>query len=324
MPHVLSAVQYRFANAWATLDELLLIRSVSIDAVLIAFLYGMVRTFGVRPWAAAGGVAFVVLASSFEGLWALYDFSRNNAPLAAVKNLNIDAVTRWYFQGIPIDGLQRLLFYQPHHVVGYGIGMIGLITIARRIRPVDATAFAIAGLCLGLSVAISSFAGLMLTAGGRNLRRRGGAASVRLAARFRARRRRGGSAGGGHRRRPGASLRRQQRVGGRARREPHGAPRFLVGHASQLWAGDDSVRGRGAVPVETAARPRHLRGARRVVRDLLFLHQRPRSPGRVCGLARGPLPVHGGHGGDRRVVRAAAQVGAGVPLLRLDRRGRRS
>jgi hypothetical protein len=165
MPHVLSAVQYRFANAWATLDELLLIRSVSIDAVLIAFLYGMVRTFGVRPWAAAGGVTFVVLASSFEGLWALADFSRNNGPLAAVKNLNIDAVTRWYFQGIPIDGLQRLLFYQPHHVVGYGIGMIGLIAIARRIRPVDATAFAIAGVCLGLSVAISSFAGLMLTAG---------------------------------------------------------------------------------------------------------------------------------------------------------------
>jgi hypothetical protein len=164
MPHVLSAVQYRFANAWATLDELLLIRSVAIDAVLITFLYGMVRTFGVRPWAAAGGVAFVVLASSFEGLYVLYDFSRNNAPLAAVKNLNIDAVSRWYFQGIPIDGLQRLLFYQPHHAVGYGIGMIGLVSIARRIRPVDAPAFAIAGVCLGLSVAISSFAGLMLTA----------------------------------------------------------------------------------------------------------------------------------------------------------------
>ncbi len=162
MPHVLSAVQYR--TGVATLDELLLIRSVAIDAVLIAFLYGMVRTFGVRPWAAAGGVAFVVLSSSFEGLYALYDFARNSAPLSAVKSLNIDAVSRWYFQGIPIDGLQRLLFYQPHHVVGYGIGLIGLIVIARRIRPVDAAAFAIAGLCLGLSIAISSFAGLMLTA----------------------------------------------------------------------------------------------------------------------------------------------------------------
>ena len=76
MPHVLSAVQYRFAAAWATLDELLLIRSISIDAMFVAFLYGMTRAFRVRPWAAAAGVAFVVLASSFEGLYALWDFAR--------------------------------------------------------------------------------------------------------------------------------------------------------------------------------------------------------------------------------------------------------
>jgi hypothetical protein len=163
MPHVLSAVQYRFADGWATLDELLLIRSISIDAVLIAFLYGMVRTFGVRPWAAAAGVAFVVLSSSFEGLYALFDYARNGVPLRDVTNLNIDAISRWWFQGIPIDGLQRLLFYQPHHAVGYGIGMIGLLAIARRERPRDAAAFAIAGACLGLSIAISSFAGGMLT-----------------------------------------------------------------------------------------------------------------------------------------------------------------
>ena len=163
MPHVLSGVQYRFAGAWATLDELLLIRSIAIDAALIAFLYGMVRTFAVRPWAAAGGVAFVVLASSFEGLYAMFEFVRNGAAIREVRNLNIDAVTRWWFQGIPIDGLQRLLFYQPHHAVGYGIGIIGLLVIARRARARDGAAFFIAGTCLGLSVAISSFAGGMLT-----------------------------------------------------------------------------------------------------------------------------------------------------------------
>jgi hypothetical protein len=163
MPHVLSAVQYRFAGGWATLDELLLIRSISIDAVLMTFLYGMVRTFGVRPWASATGVAFVVLSSSFEGLYALFDYARNGVPLRDVKNLNIDAISRWWFQGIPIDGLQRLLFYQPHHAVGYGIGMIGLLAIARRERARDGAAFAIAGICLGLSIAISSFAGGMLT-----------------------------------------------------------------------------------------------------------------------------------------------------------------
>lgn len=163
MPHVLSGVQYRFASGWATLDELLLIRSISIDAALIAFLYGMVRTFSVRPWAAAAGVAFVTLSSSFEGLYAVVDFLRNGASIREVRNLNIDAISRWWFQGIPIDGLQRLLFYQPHHAVGYGIGLIGLLVIARRTRARDGVAFFIAGTCLGLSVAISSFAGAMLT-----------------------------------------------------------------------------------------------------------------------------------------------------------------
>ena len=164
MPHLLSGVQYRFAAAWASLDELLLIRSIAIDLFLVGFLYGMARLFRVRPWAAAIGVAFVILSTSFEGAYVLFDLSAKNAPLAAIKNLNIDAISRWYFQGIPIDGLQRLLLYQPHHIVGYTIGLIGLLALAVRKRPVDAAAFAVSGVCLGLSVAISSFAGLMVTA----------------------------------------------------------------------------------------------------------------------------------------------------------------
>jgi hypothetical protein len=165
MPHVFSAVQYRFAAQWATLDALLTVQSISVDAMFVACLYGMTRAFRVRPWAAAAGVTFAIFASSFEGLYAWWDFARNGAPLAAVKNLNIDAVSRWYFQGIPIDGLQRVLFYQPHHALGYVIGLIGLMAIALRTRAEDAVAFAVAGVCLGLSIAISSFAGLMVTAG---------------------------------------------------------------------------------------------------------------------------------------------------------------
>ena len=163
MPHMLSGVQYRFAAAWATLDELLLIRSIAIDLFFVAFLYGTARLFRVRPWAAALGVAFVILSTSFEGLYALFDFSSKDVPISEVRNLNIDAISRWYFQGIPIDGLQRLLFYQPHHIVGYTIGLLGLLALAIRTRAVDAAAFATSGVCLGLSIAISSFAGLMVT-----------------------------------------------------------------------------------------------------------------------------------------------------------------
>ena len=81
MPHVLTGAQYRFAASWASLDELLLIRSIAIDLFFVAFLYGMVRVFRVKPWAAAAGVAFVILSTSFEGLYALFDFSSKNVPI---------------------------------------------------------------------------------------------------------------------------------------------------------------------------------------------------------------------------------------------------
>jgi hypothetical protein len=163
MPHILNGVQYRFAGAWASLDELLLIHSVAIDLFFVAFLYGMVRLFRVRPWAAAIGVTFVILSTSFEGIYILFDLSSKNAPLSAIRDLNIDAISRWVFGGIPIDGLQRVLFYQPHHIVGYTIGLIGLLALAVRTRATDWAAFAVSGVCLGLSIAISSFAGLMVT-----------------------------------------------------------------------------------------------------------------------------------------------------------------
>ena len=163
MPHILTGAQYRFAGAWAALDELLLIRSISIDLFFVTFLYGVVRLFRVKPWAAASGVAFVILSTSFEGLYVLFDYSSKDLPISRVRDLNIDAISRWYFQGIPIDGLQRLLFYQPHHIVGYCIGLIGLLALSVRTRVVDPAAFAVSGVCLALSIAISSFAGLMVT-----------------------------------------------------------------------------------------------------------------------------------------------------------------
>jgi len=164
MPHVLTAVQYRFAEGWASLDELLLVRSVFIDAFFVALLYGTVRLFGVRPWASAAGVAFVIVSSSFEGGYALYDFWSHGGPMAAVRNLNIDGVTGWYMRGMKIDGLQRMLFYQPHHIVGYAMGLLGLYAVSHRSRPRDAAAMFVSGILLALSILISSFAGLMFTA----------------------------------------------------------------------------------------------------------------------------------------------------------------
>lgn len=162
LPHLSTAVTYR--NGHADLDELLLTHSVLIDACFLAFLYGLARWFVSAPAAAALGVVTVVLCTSYEGLHAIWEIRQNGAPLALLRGVNVDAITRWRLGGMPIDGLQRVLFYQPHHAIGYGLGFLGVLAVAGRDRRFDPVAFAIAGGLLGLSTLVSSFAGLMLTA----------------------------------------------------------------------------------------------------------------------------------------------------------------
>jgi hypothetical protein len=161
LPHLTDAVAYR--QSGVDLDELLLAHSTLIDACFVMFLFGLARVFVGRPWAAAVGVSSVVLCSSYEGLYAIWDHWHQGAPLTLLRYLNIDAISRWTFSGMPIDGLQRVLFYQPHHAAGYALGFLGVLAVTRRVRRFDPMAMATGGTLLGLSVLVSSFAGLMLT-----------------------------------------------------------------------------------------------------------------------------------------------------------------
>lgn len=72
-------------------------------------------------------------------------------------------MTRWVYHGMPIDGLQRLLLYQPQHQIGYALGFTALLILVQareRLRP---RVVALVGGLLALSVLISTFAALMLT-----------------------------------------------------------------------------------------------------------------------------------------------------------------
>ena len=163
LPHLLSAVEYR---TWpeTSLDTLLLTRTVLIDAMFVAALYGAARLAVPLPWAALAGVLCGFFATSFEALAAWWGLWRDQVPLGMVRYLNIDAISRWSFGGMPIDGLQRILWYQPHHAAGYVLGMLGVLAVARRRRRQDPAVFAVAGTLLAMSTLISSFAGLMYIA----------------------------------------------------------------------------------------------------------------------------------------------------------------
>ncbi len=163
LPHLVVSVGYRHAGRRASLDELLLCQSIFMDLAFAAFLFGFVRQFVGSGAAAAIGASGAVLFTSFEGLWELLRLYQKGAPLGLVRYLNIDAAVRWEYDGMPIDGLQRLLLYQPHHAAGYALGLAGLLVGARRRAPRDARVMLAAGVLLAVSFLISTFGALMLT-----------------------------------------------------------------------------------------------------------------------------------------------------------------
>ena len=190
LAHFLSAASYRVAAPYGvTIEAIILGHSVGYGVVFLLFLYGFVRAWGGRAAAAGAAVAIVFLANSFEALeriivwrplnelWihlvdinisAITRLERIIAWLDlsdlwfGLTDINIDAVTRWFHSAMPIDGLHRMLLYQPHHVTGYALGLLALLLVGR-IPEVGRAPVALAGgVLLALSVLYSSFTAIII------------------------------------------------------------------------------------------------------------------------------------------------------------------
>jgi hypothetical protein len=117
-----------------------------------------------RPRVAATAVALTVLAASAEGLYSAIDLMRRGRSLAALKYLNIDAVTSWPpFGGLSVDGLQRSMWYNPQHSLACALGLIALTAAAREGSGMSWRAALGAGLALGLALIVSPFPGGAMT-----------------------------------------------------------------------------------------------------------------------------------------------------------------
>src|SRR6185436_18474440 len=150
MAHFLSGSLYRNVRAWGiTAEQVVLIDGLAFGLAFVAFIYALARIAGASPPFATLFVMLGFLANSYEGanrLWILYQGGR---PFELLKDYNIDAVTRWFYQGMPVDGLQRLLLYQPHHLTGYVMGLSALWLVGFA-EDVTETAVALwAGILLG-------------------------------------------------------------------------------------------------------------------------------------------------------------------------------
>lgn len=165
LAHLFPAIEHR-ALRKVPLEKLLLVDAVLGAVGFVAFLYFFTRHFTHRASAAAAGCVGVVLFTSFEGVHQLVSLWRMGAPLDLVRYLNIDAVTRWIYGSMPVDGLQRLLLYQPQHQMGYGLAFSALIVLVEGVELADAGTLVLAGVLLGGAFLVSTFAAVMLTFAG--------------------------------------------------------------------------------------------------------------------------------------------------------------
>src|SRR6185295_20117417 len=75
-------------------------------------------------------VCVVLLAASAEGAFALLDLWRHGHPLAAVRDLNVDAMAAWHYNGLRVDDPPRALWWVPQHATGCAFGLMALIVVA--------------------------------------------------------------------------------------------------------------------------------------------------------------------------------------------------
>jgi hypothetical protein len=116
-----------------------------------------------RAWAVAAGVVIAIMASSAEGVFALWRFWQRGQPLGDVRNLNIDALSNWWFGGLRIDGLQRCFWWVPQHSIAYALGLVALAVVNAAGSAAPIGAIALAGLALAGATMMNPFVGAIFS-----------------------------------------------------------------------------------------------------------------------------------------------------------------
>jgi hypothetical protein len=114
-------------------------------------------------WPVASGVTLAIVASSAEGSFALWRYWQRGIPLSEVRNLNIDAIANWWFQGVRTDGLQRCFWWVPQHSMAYALGLVALAVANAAGSAAPRSAIVLAGAALGGSTMMNPLVGAIFS-----------------------------------------------------------------------------------------------------------------------------------------------------------------
>jgi hypothetical protein len=110
-------------------------------------------------WPVATGVTTAIVASSAEGTFALWRFWQRGVALDEVRNLNVDALSNWWFHGLRVDGLQRCFWWVPQHSMAYALGLIALAVVNAAGSAAPTSAIVLGGVALAGSTMMNPFVG---------------------------------------------------------------------------------------------------------------------------------------------------------------------
>jgi len=145
-------------------DRGILLNDLFAAVLLVSTGYVAIRSLGASALATTISWIVVVVASSFEGVFYLWRQIATGRPLDGFRYVNIDAITRWFWDLPPVDGLHRIMWYTPQHEMAIAFGLLVLLTSVLARRPNSLSRGIADGLLLGAMVAFSSFNGMLLVA----------------------------------------------------------------------------------------------------------------------------------------------------------------
>ena len=157
--YLLPAAATTAARQHPDIESILAVNALATGTLLVGAIFVCAWSMLARAGVVATGVALTVTAASAEGLYATIDLLRRGRPLSGLRELNIDAISAWYFQGLSIDGLPRSIWWNPQHSVACAFGLLALTIAGRACSPMSWRTAALAGTALGFALIMSPFPG---------------------------------------------------------------------------------------------------------------------------------------------------------------------
>jgi hypothetical protein len=143
----------------ASVERNLKVNALGTALLLISSMFLLAWVVVPNGPAVAAAVLLAVVASSAEGIYEMGRLLERGAPLSALRNVNIDAISNWRFGGLRIDGIPRCFWWVPQHSMAYVMGLSALALAASVGTAASIPVTLVEGVVLAASVAFNPFVG---------------------------------------------------------------------------------------------------------------------------------------------------------------------